>query len=73
MPEHVSNIITVKGVDYEIDWDSIKVGDSFFIPCVDTPGLNRAMSHKAKQLKWEITFDIRDEAGKWGVRYWRLV
>ena len=65
--------IVVDGVTYEVDWDTIKVGDSFFIPCVNTPALNKQMSHRARKLKWEVTFDIRPEAGKWGVRYWRRV
>lgn len=71
--ERIVEPIQVDGVTYEIDWDAVKVGDSFFVPCVNTTSLNMQMSNRAKKLRWEITFDIRPEGGKWGVRYWRTL
>lgn len=61
----------IDGVNYEVPWEDVDVGDSFFIPCVDTSRLTRLMNLKAKHLNWELTYDVRIEAGKWGVRFWR--
>jgi hypothetical protein len=65
--------MVVDGVTYEVDWDSIPVGGSIFLPCVNIPALNKQMSARAKKFNWRMAFDIRIEAGKWGVRYWRTL
>lgn len=63
----------IDGVNYEVPWDDVEVGDSFFIPCLDTPRLIKKMHLKTKHFNWELTYDIHIEAGKWGVRFWRKV
>ena len=65
--------LTLKGVHYDIDWDAVGVGDSFFIPCVDTTKIIYIIRLKIKRLRWEMTYEIRIEAGKWGVRFWRTL
>jgi hypothetical protein len=65
--------LTISGVTYEVPWEDVDVGDSFFIPCVDTSNAIERMRHKIKILNWDMTYDIRIEAGKWGVRFWRTV
>jgi hypothetical protein len=62
-----------RGVTYEIDWTTVNVGDSFFLPCVDTSTAITRMRDKIKKLNWEMTYEVRIEAGKWGVRFWRTV
>lgn len=65
--------LTLKGVHYEIDWDSVRIGDSFFIPCLDTPKVIDVIRLKIKRLRWEMIYEVRIEAGKWGVRFWRTL
>jgi hypothetical protein len=65
--------LTINGVTYEIPWEEVDVGDSFFIPCVDTSAVIARMRHRVQKFNWEMTYDIRIEAGKWGVRFWRTV
>ena len=65
--------LTLKGVHYDIDWDAVGIGDSFFIPCVDTTAMILRMRTRIDRLKWEMTYEIRIEAGKWGVRFWRTL
>ena len=65
--------LTIKGVTYEVPWETVDVGDSFFIPCVDTSSAVTRMREKIKRLNWDMTYEVRIEAGKWGVRFWRTV
>ncbi len=65
--------LKVDGVEYEIPWDDVNIGDSFFLPCVNTPEVVDRLRVKIKHLRWEMTYDVRVEAGKWGIRFWRTL
>lgn len=73
MPTPRKLTLTVSGVRYDVPWDEVKVGDSFFIPCVNTKAAILYMREKIKRLNWDMTYEVRIEAGKWGVRFWRTV
>ena len=63
----------VKGVLYDIPWDKVEIGDSFFIPCLDVPEVIIAVRTKTARRRWHLTYEARIEAGKWGVRFWRTL
>lgn len=59
------------GVHVVILWDDMQVGDSVFIPCINT---SRALSQIRKifaRRKWTFRDAIGQEKHIWGVRIWR--
>ena len=59
------------GVDIEVDWDSMVVGSSIFIPAINTTKLVSQARQKAGLRGWNLMYEVRIESGKWGVRFWR--
>lgn len=60
------------GVRIVIDWDSMDVGASIFIPAVNTTELIAQFKTTMPQ-DWKIEYRNRIESGKWGVRFWRML
>lgn len=66
-------VLTLAGVDYFIQWSSVFVGHSFFLPTT-----MRAQDVKAQLRAHEAQFAIelrvhnRVEYGRYGVRVWRI-
>lgn len=61
------------GVVININWDAFVVGSSIFIPAIDLSRLKKQIQTIAKDKKIELKGVERIEAGKLGMRFWRIL
>lgn len=59
------------GLRYVVDWDRMQVGDSIFVPCINTTAAMRTARIAFSRRGWSPRFAIRPENHIWGVRIWR--
>jgi hypothetical protein len=59
------------GRHYAVDWDRMRVGDSIFVPCINTTAAMRTARFAFSRRGWSPRFAIRIENHIWGVRIWR--
>lgn len=60
------------GVDIYIFWKDIEIGDSVFIPAINHPRLRMQVKRIADTFGIVLESRERIEAGKWGLRFWRV-
>jgi hypothetical protein len=58
------------GVPITVDITEFPVGASLFVPCINTTQAKRQIRTRAKNVR--LTFDIRIEGKKLGLRVWRI-
>jgi len=56
-----------------IDWSSMVVGASVFIPCVDNVKAKEQLQRIVEAKGWKAEIRIRIENKMFGVRIWRTV
>jgi len=56
-----------------VDWGSMVVGASVFVPCVDTDNAKKQVSKIAEIKSWTFETRVRIESDMFGVRIWRTV
>jgi len=61
------------GVRVIIDWDSMVIGASIFVPCINTHGASEELKRITASKGWECSILVRVEDGKLGVRMWRTL
>jgi hypothetical protein len=61
------------GINIDINWDDFEVGTSIFIPAVNLAELNKQMQTLIENTSLEIKGFERIEAGKLGMRFWRIL
>ena len=61
------------GVVININWESFVVGSSIFIPAIDLSRLQKQVQTIAKAKKIQLKGVERIEAGKLGMRFWRIL
>ena len=61
------------GVVISINWDNFVVGASLFIPAINLTELNKQMQIIANVKNIKLKGFDRIEAGKLGMRFWRIV
>jgi hypothetical protein len=61
------------GVKVIVDWSSMVVGASVFIPCVDTEKTKQQVVKIAALKTWQIEMRVRIEDEMFGLRIWRTV
>jgi ABC-type histidine transport system ATPase subunit len=61
------------GVQVIVDWGSMSVGTSIFVPCINTPEATRQAKAITAKKDWRIETRVRIEGGKLGVRIWRVL
>lgn len=54
-----------------VDWDSMEVGMSVFVPCINTTKAKNQITRITKDRGWKMETQVRIEDGKLGVRTWR--
>lgn len=60
------------GVPILIAWDRMRVGDSVFIPCVNTSAARKQLKGVFARRGWQSRVRILDENHIWGLRIWRV-
>lgn len=61
------------GVVINVGWDNFDIGMSVFIPAVNLSNLSKQMQNVAKAKGIQIKGYERIEAGKLGMRFWRIL
>jgi hypothetical protein len=61
-----------QGLRVKLAWDELAAGYSFFIPCLDTETLLRAIYTEAERREIKLTHDQRVENEMLGIRFWRI-
>ena len=61
------------GVKVIVQWDSMVVGASVFIPCVDTEKAKQQITKIAALKTWQVEMRVRIEDKMFGLRIWRTV
>jgi hypothetical protein len=63
--------ISNEGIPVIIEWHSMVLGASFFIPALDTEPLVKAILVEAKQHGMKLKYKEKIENGLFGLRFWR--
>lgn len=61
------------GIRIVVNWGSMVVGASFFIPCINTQGAIKDLKRITGERGWSISVKSFIENGKLGVRIWRTL
>jgi len=66
-------LISLQGVDYYIDWESMDIGSSFFLKTVaPLSEVRRFLSAAQAFFNIELRAQTRCEFGYYGIRVWRM-
>jgi hypothetical protein len=65
--------VSPDGVNITLDWDRFEIGHSVFIPAINLSRLDKQMQSIAEQKKIKLKGFDRIEAGKLGMRFWRIL
>jgi len=72
-PQPYSKPINPDGVEIKVRWSLFPVGASVFIPAINLSKLIRQMQREASLREIRLVHAERIEAGKMGVRFWRVL
>ena len=61
------------GLKITVDWESMDVGTSFFLPCIDIDKAKKQVKSVAKMKDFGVEVRIVIEDKKLGLRVWRTV
>ena len=61
------------GLKITVDWESMDVGMSFFLPCIDIDKAKKQLKDVAKMKNFELELRTAIENKKLGLRVWRTV
>lgn len=60
-----------EGIPVTIEWHSMVLGASFFIPALDTEPLTKDILAIARQHGMKLKYKEKIENGLFGLRFWR--
>lgn len=60
------------GVIIAINWETLSIGASMFIPAINMPLLIKQVKAIARARDIELIYTERIESGRLGVRFWRM-
>ena len=59
------------GLPISVAWDAWRVGQSVFVPCLNTKKAATQARAVAKRKQYTVVVQVRIEGGHLGVRIWR--
>lgn len=65
------NDIDPDGVRVAAPWEDLRVGMSFFVPCINTAKCIKQADEVAANLGYSLAYRTRVEGEKFGLRIWR--
>jgi hypothetical protein len=72
-PPHLhEDAVTPDGLPIVVEWDKLDVGASVFIPAVNLTKLSNQIRDVARRKQMTVKGFTRIEAGKYGMRFWRI-
>ena len=60
------------GVHIVVEWGALRVGSSFFIPCLNTTDAKKQIKGVFARRGWTMRIYIGAENDVWGIRVWRI-
>lgn len=60
------------GVRISVEWDKFVPGASVFVPTLNTEEAIKQAKEIAKLRHWKVATRVRIEAGRRGIRMWRV-
>lgn len=67
------NTIMVDGVPVAVQWNDVRTGTSFFIPCTNPVKVKKEVQKHFARLEWRMWSSIRVENDYYGIRIWRIL
>lgn len=64
--------INPDGVEIKFDWKRLEVGQSVFIPCINTRSAQFQIMKIAKKLGYKFRYHAAMRDGFYGLRVWRI-
>jgi hypothetical protein len=61
------------GVIINVNWDTLEVGMSFFVPAVNLSLLDKQVKEIARYRGWKLEGRNQIEGSKLGIRFWRIL
>jgi hypothetical protein len=61
------------GLRITVNWESMDIGHSVFIPCINTEKAKEQVKNVAKMKYWTVETRVLTEDEKLGLRVWRTV
>jgi hypothetical protein len=65
--------IAPDGIRIVVDWGSMVVGSSFFVPCINTQDAIKELQRITGEKGWGVHTKVLVESNKLGVRIWRTL
>jgi len=62
----------IETLTYNVNWDRLRVGYSFFIPCIDCEKAKKIIYKTARKRKIQTVMRVVIEEGVRGIRIWRV-
>lgn len=72
-PKFHRDVVAPDGLPIVIEWEMLEVGTSVFIPAVNLTKLLLQVQDVTKRKRMTVKGYPRIEAGKYGMRFWRVV
>ena len=63
--------ISPDGVPISVEWKKLRIGESVFIPCLNTEDCIKQVKRITNRLSYKTRSSARIENKKYGVRIWR--
>lgn len=60
------------GVEIKFDWKKLQVGDSVFVPCINTSVAQFQIMKVTKKLGYKFRYQATIRKGFYGLRVWRI-
>ncbi len=73
LPKFHNDVVAPDGLPIAIEWEMLEVGTSVFVPAINLTKLLSQVQDIAKRKQITVKGYPRIEAGKYGMRFWRLV
>ena len=73
MTQREYRVVEVLGIEYYVEWETLQIGSSFFIPTTVTAKMvSSVLREYERKLGYKLETRNRNEYGRYGVRVWRV-
>jgi hypothetical protein len=62
----------IENLTYNLNWSKFRVGQSFFVPCIDHVAARSMLKQITRRLRTKVETKIVVEDGIKGLRVWRV-
>jgi hypothetical protein len=62
----------IENLTYSLNWEKFRVGQSFFVPCIDHVAAKEMLKKVTRRLRTKVETKVVVEDGIKGLRVWRV-